>query len=113
MASRIRVYEFDYYSNYYHLQATIVTCDGANSVVFLLIVILTVFAVVLVLVVIIYTWCLHRSPAYASGLDAHDDVRENIIHYDEEGVGKCSCLLFVILCIASYFVLILNNGRAI
>jgi len=43
---------------------------------------------VLVLVVIIYIRWLQRSPAYASGLDAHDDVRENIIHYDEEGVGR-------------------------
>jgi len=43
---------------------------------------------VLVLVVIIYIRWLQRSPAYASGIDAHDDVRENIIHYDEEGVGE-------------------------
>lgn len=52
---------------------------------------------VLVLVVIAYIRWLSRPRAYASGLDAHDDVRENIIHYDEEGVGGCSCFPFVLL----------------
>ena len=52
---------------------------------------------VLVLVVIAYIRWLTRPQAYASGVDAHDDVRENIIHYDEEGVGGCSCCLSVLL----------------
>jgi len=52
---------------------------------------------VLVLLVIVYMRCLQNPAAYGSGLDHHDDVRENIIHYDEEGVGECShCLLVII-----------------
>ena len=48
---------------------------------------------VLVLLVIVYMRCLQHPAAYGSGLDQHDDVRENIIHYDEEGVGECGrCL---------------------
>ena len=43
----------------------------------------------LVLLVIMYVRCLQHPAVYGSGLDQHDDVRENIIHYDEEGVGGC------------------------
>ena len=43
---------------------------------------------VLVLLVIVYMRCLQHPKAYGSRLDQHDDVRENIIHYDEEGVGE-------------------------
>lgn len=49
---------------------------------------------VLVLMVIVYIRWLTRPRAYTSGLDPHDDVRENIIHYDEEGVGWCSGFTF-------------------
>ena len=30
-----------------------------------------------------------RPEQYVVGVDPEDDVRENIIHYDEEGVGEC------------------------
>lgn len=42
---------------------------------------------VLVLVFVMYSRR-HRTESYAAGVDPNDDVRENIIHYDEEGVGK-------------------------
>ena len=57
----------------------------------LLFMVILFLCAVLVLMVVVYVKWLQRSPAYTSGLDAHDDVRENIIHYDEEGVGRCSC----------------------
>lgn len=42
---------------------------------------------VLVLLFVVYSR--RRRPAsYATGLDPNDDVRENIIRYDEDGVGK-------------------------
>lgn len=44
------------------------------------------FSLVLVLIFVIYTRR-HRTESYAAGVDPNDDVRENIIHYDEEGVG--------------------------
>ena len=56
---------------------------------------------VLVLLVIVYMRCLQHPAVYGSGLDQHDDVRENIIHYDEEGVGECGRCLWVVL-IASH-----------
>jgi len=35
-----------------------------------------------------------RPASYTTGVDPHDDVRENIIHYDEEGVGKCIIMAY-------------------
>jgi len=55
---------------------------------------------VLVLLVIVYMRCLQHPAAYGSRLDQHDDVRENIIHYDEEGVGECSRCPRVVLIVS-------------
>jgi Cadherin cytoplasmic region len=43
--------------------------------------------VVLALIVAIYTRR-HRPQLHGVYVDPNDDIRENIIHYDEEGVGK-------------------------
>jgi hypothetical protein len=51
--------------------------------------------VVLVLIVAIYTRR-HRPQLHGVYVDPNDDIRENIIHYDEEGVGE-SCFKSKIL----------------
>ena len=45
-----------------------------------------VCVVVVILLFVIYSRR-HRPEQYVVGVDPDDDVRENIIHYDEEGVG--------------------------
>ena len=44
-------------------------------------------SVVLVLLMIIFNRR-RRKQVYLEGADPDDDVRENIIHYDEEGMGE-------------------------
>lgn len=41
---------------------------------------------VVILIFVIYSRR-RRPDSYVTGVDPNDDVRENIIHYDEEGVG--------------------------
>ena len=46
---------------------------------------------VLALLFFVYSRRRHHSPVLAI-MDPDDDVRENIIHYDEEGVGKFTAI---------------------
>lgn len=46
------------------------------------------FIAVVVLLFIIYSRQRRRPVSYVVGVDPDDDVRENIINYDEEGVGE-------------------------
>ncbi len=50
-----------------------------------------VLVAVLALLFFVYSRRRHHSPVLAI-MDPDDDVRENIIHYDEEGVGECAAL---------------------
>lgn len=46
--------------------------------------------VLLIILLVIIVYRKRQQPEqYVVGIDPDDDVRENIIHYDEEGVGKC------------------------
>ena len=45
------------------------------------------FFTVVILLFIVYNRR-RRPEQYVVGVDPEDDVRENIIHYDEEGVGE-------------------------
>lgn len=47
---------------------------------------------VVILLFIVYSKRRRPDP-YLAGVDPDDDVRENIINYDEEGVGGCHSLV--------------------
>ena len=41
-----------------------------------------------VLILLAVWWIRRRKPEYLLGVDPEDDIRENVVNYDEEGAGE-------------------------